>query len=96
MTVQNKRLSLILGTIAAMLMVPFIAMQFTSEVNWSAGDFLVAAILLTGAGLGIELVLRMVGSRRNRLIICAFILLLLLLVWAELAVGIFGTPFAGS
>lgn len=96
MTVQNKRLSLILGTIGVLLMVPLIAMQFTSEVNWSAFDFLVAGILLTGTGLAIEFVLRKVTTTRNRLILCGIIFLLLVLIWAELAVGIFGTRFAGS
>ncbi len=96
MTMQNKRLSLIFGTIGGMLLVPFIAMQFTHEVNWSAADFIIAALLLSAAGLGIELVLRKVTSTRNRLIVCGIIMLLLVLVWAELAVGIFGTRFAGS
>jgi hypothetical protein len=31
-----------------------------------------------------------------RILIIGLILILFLLVWAELAVGIFGTPFAGS
>lgn len=96
MTMQNKRLSLIFGTIGGMLLVPFIAMQFTREVNWSAADFIIAALLLSAAGLGIELVLRKLTSTRNGLIVCGIIMLLLVLVWAELAVGIFGTRFAGS
>ena len=33
---------------------------------------------------------------RNKIIIGIAIIIVLFLVWAELAVGIFGSPFAGS
>jgi len=93
---QNKRLMAILLGVALLLLVPLIAMQFTNEVNWTTGDFIVASILLMGTGLTCELVLRKVKRLKHRLLICGAILLALFLVWAELAVGIFGTPFAGS
>ncbi len=93
---RNIRLTAILLTASLLLLVPFIAMQFTNEVNWSLSDFIIAAILLFGTGLTCELVLRLVKTNVYRLLICAGILLLLALVWIELAVGIFGTPFAGN
>ncbi len=96
MITKNKRLAAILLTAALLLLVPFVAMQFTEEVKWSAADFIVAAVLLFGTGLLCELVLRKVKTLKYRLIICAVILLALFLIWAELAVGIFGSPFAGS
>ena len=96
MIAQNKRLVAILTLIAVLLLVPFIAMQFTTEVNWSVFDFIIAGILLLGTGLSIEFVLRKVKSRERRIALCVTIVALLFLVWAELAVGIFGTPFAGN
>ena len=93
---KNKRLIGILITVGILLLIPFIAMQFTNEVAWSLFDFVVTAILLLGTGLLCELVLRKVNKTKHRLIICAIILALLILTWMELAVGIFGTPFAGS
>lgn len=96
MLTKDKRLSVILLTVVLLLLVPFIAMQFTNEVNWSVFDFAVAAVLLFGTGLLCEFVMRRVKTMKVRIIICAFILLALFLIWAELAVGIFGTPFAGS
>jgi hypothetical protein len=36
------------------------------------------------------------SKRKKRLLIIAAILFCLSLVWAELAVGIFGTPISGS
>ncbi len=95
-TIQNKRLAGILLTATTLLLLPFIAMQFTREVNWSLSDFVIAGILLFGTGLTIELVLRKIRQTKYRLLLCSIILLALFLVWAELAVGIFGTPFAGS
>ncbi|OLY93556.1 hypothetical protein SAMN05444008_108148 [Cnuella takakiae] len=96
MTFQNKRLTGILLTVVVLLLIPFFAMQFTAEVNWSAFDFIVAAVLLFGTGLLIELVLRVVKKRNHRIIICLGILAALFLLWVELAVGIFGSPIAGS
>lgn len=90
------RLTGILLTASFILLIPLIAMQFTSEVNWDLRDFIIMGILLYGTGLFIELVLRKVKSNQKRLIFCAAILGAFFLVWAELAVGIFGSPFAGS
>ncbi|MBP8066648.1 MAG: hypothetical protein KAY31_04185 [Flavobacterium sp.] len=93
---KNTRVIIILITVAVLLLIPFIAMQFTAEVNWSLFDFIIAAVLLLGSGLLIEFVLRTIKSKQSRIILCIVILLALFLIWAELAVGIFGTPFAGS
>ncbi len=96
MTLQTKRLTIILLVVAGLLMIPLVAMQFTNEVDWSFFDFIVMGGLLLGTGLLIELVLQKVQSLQYRLLLIGGLLLLLFLVWAELAVGIFGTPFAGS
>ena len=93
---KNKRLIGIVIAIAVLLFIPFLAMQFTEEVNWKLGDFAAAAVLLFGTGLMCEFVMRKVNNNRYRIAICAVILVVLILVWIELAVGIFGTPFAGS
>ena len=71
-------------------------MQFTSQVNWSMGDFAVAAVIFLVVGLSIEFVLRKVKSMNQRIIIALSILILFTLLWIELAVGIFGTAIAGS
>ena len=92
----NKRLKIILFIIALLLLIPFVAMQFTEEVNWQAGDFVVASVLLLGTGLLCELVLRNVTKTSYRIVLCMTILVLLFLIWAELAVGLFGTIFSGS
>jgi hypothetical protein len=96
MNMQNKRLIGILIAVAVLLLIPFTAMKFTGEVNWTPIDFIVAGVLLLGTGLMCEFVLRKVTSTGYRVALCGAILFALFLVWAELAVGLFGTRFAGS
>jgi len=96
MIMQNKRHIGIVITVALLLLIPLIAMQFTDEVNWTLIDFIVAGVLLLVTGLMCELVIRKVNKIEYRIAICLAILAALLLIWAELAVGIFGTPLSGT
>lgn len=96
MNSRNKRLKLILASIPLLLLVPLIAMQFTNEVMWDETDFIVMGMLLLAVGLGVEVVLRKIKSNKKRLLWIGIVLFLFILIWGELAVGIFGTPFAGS
>ena len=96
MITQNKRLTGIVLTVVILLLIPLIAMQFTSELDWKLPDFVIMGILLLGTGLLCEFVMRKVKWIENRVLIIGAILVVLFLIWAELAVGIFGTPFAGS
>ena len=93
---KDKRLILIVLTSAIILLIPLIAMQFTDEVNWTPSDFVVAGALLLGTGLMCELVMRKVKKIKYRIAICVALLVVLLLIWAELAVSIFGIPFSGQ
>lgn len=93
---QNKRIVVMALVIAAILLTPLVAMQFTREVNWDGFDFAVAAVLLIGTAAVFEVVARKVRSVTYRAAIGVAILAALLVVWAELAVGVFGTPIAGT
>jgi len=93
---KNKRLIFIFATVAVLLCIPLVAMQFDLGVNWDMTDFLVMGVLLTGTGLLCELALRLVKSTKTRLLICGIVIMAFLLIWIELAVGIFNSPFAGS
>ena len=96
MMMQNKRLIAIVGIVILLLLIPLIAMQFTDEVSWTLFDFVIASILLLCTGILCEFVLRKIKKTKLKIIICLAILALLFLIWAELAVGIFGTPFSGN
>ncbi|WKK67170.1 hypothetical protein [Lutimonas zeaxanthinifaciens] len=93
---MNKKQTIIVISMMSLLLIPLIAMQFSAEVNWSLFDFLIAGVLLIGTGLLIEYVSRSVSGLRRRKVIIAGIVLLFVLVWAEMAVGIFGSPVAGN
>ena len=95
-SLQNKRAVIIAGAILMLLSVPFIAMQLTEDVAWSGFDFLVMGGLLTVVGIGIEIAIRKLKTFNQRFIAVAVVVLFFLLIWIELAVGLFGTPFAGN
>ena len=78
------------------LLIPAVAKQFTAEVNWDETDFIVMGTLMLLVGFGIDLAWRTIRNRNARIIAIGAALLAFLLIWAELAVGVFGTPFAGS
>ena len=82
--------------VAGILLIPFIGMQVSNEVNWSSSDFVIMGILMFLTGLAINFALSKFKTLKSRIIACAVILVVLFVIWAELAVGIFGTPFAGS
>lgn len=91
MIMKNKRLIGILLAVAILLLIPLIA-----GFPWSRLDFIIAGVLLLGTGLMCEVVLRTVKKIEIRIAIVAAILLALFIIWAELAVGLIGTRFAGS
>ncbi|ARN79344.1 hypothetical protein BST97_03050 [Nonlabens spongiae] len=93
---HNKRLVTILAVAVALLLIPLVAMNFSNEVNWSAFDFIVGGALLIGTGLVLEFILRKIKTLKYRIIIGLILFFVLFLIWAELAVGVFGTRFAGS
>ena len=75
----------------ALLLAPLVAMRFTSEVNWTASDFIFAGILFALIGGAFELA---IWASRNRAYRAGAALALLgtfLTIWANLAVGIVGS-----
>ena len=86
----------ILPIVGLLLLIPLIAMQLTDEVNWSFFDFIIMGGMLIITGLLIGIILKKVNNSKNRLILIVTIVMIFFLIWAELAVGLFGTPFAGD
>ncbi|HST92142.1 MAG TPA: hypothetical protein VLJ13_08075, partial [Brevundimonas sp.] len=44
------------SAVTLIMLAPAVAMQFTTEVNWTASDFIFAGVMLIGGGALIELV----------------------------------------
>ena len=87
----GKRLrALVWGGAAFLLLLPLIAMQFTTEVDWDQADFVVFGAMLLFVCGGYELATRVSGNRAYRLGAGIALLGAFLLTWMNLAVGIIG------
>ena len=75
---------------------PLIGMQLSSEINWELFYFIVAVIIITVLILVVELIFRKVQSSKKRFWLVFLIWVLFIMIWVELAVGIFESPFAGT
>jgi len=74
-----------------LLLLPLIAMRFTSEVNWTVSDFVIAGLLLASLVGAFEVVVRLSGSVFYRAGVCGAALGAFLMVWAQGAVGLVGS-----
>ena len=70
-------------------------MQISDEIQWSLVDFIFMGSLLFILAFGIEVILKSFKSIKKRLMFILLAGMIFILVWAELAVGIFGSPLAG-
>ena len=68
----------------------------SDEFDWNIFDFIVIIIMMIFAAASFELVPRFIKPQKNQRILFAIIIFLFLLIWAELGVGIFNSPFAGD
>jgi len=78
------------------LLIPLIGMMFTDEINWDLFDFLVMGSLLLVFGMSVNWVSNRTMNLKVRILYIGIVCILFLLIWAELAVGIFDSPLAGS
>ncbi len=78
------------GGLAALLAVPLVAMQFTTEVQWTLSDFVVMGGMLTMVGTAFEVAVRV--ARSHAYVVAAGIAVAnaFLVTWINLAVGIIG------
>ena len=74
----------------ALLTLPLVAMQFTNEVDWTASDFVVAAVLLFAPAAAFDYLSRRGGGAFYRLASGVALGTAVLLVWINLAVGVIG------
>lgn len=79
-----------------LLLFPLVGTLVSNEVNWSFFDFIVMGILILSMSFGIKQVIMTTKNTNYRVLIIGMILVVFILIWVELAVGIFDTPFAGN
>ena len=92
---MTRRSYLFMG-VAALLTLPLIGMLISDEVNWDLADYIIGFMLLGGTALAVDVLWGKLKTRRSRLIAVGAVLFILVFVWAELAVGLVGSPWAGN
>lgn len=73
------------------LMIPLIAMRFTSEVQWTGLDFVVAGVLLAALIGAAELAVRLSDDWLYRAGAAVAVVAAFLMLWAQGAVGLVGS-----
>ncbi len=86
---SKRKILILILIILGVLLIPFIAMQFTKEVSWTLSDFLIAAVILFSFGLLLDFARRKVANKTHKFLVTLGLFILLLLIWMQLAVGIF-------
>jgi len=80
---MNKNIKIIIVVAAFILAIPLVAMQFTNEVNWTLGDFIIAGGLLLGTGFAFEVITRKMESKKHK--VAMGIILFLILIYVKIA-----------
>lgn len=75
---------------ALLLLLPLVAMEFTDEVNWTASDFIFAAVLFGSFGLAFEFIVRQSEKLAYRFGAGFAVMAAFLTVWVNAAVGMIG------
>lgn len=78
------------------LLIPFVAMQYSNEVNWSIFDFLIGGLIIFSGCIILNLIWQKTKKHKLKYLYITLTVIILVLIWAELAVGIFGSIFAGN
>jgi hypothetical protein len=79
------------GLAALLLLLPLVAMQFDTGVNWTLSDFVFAGVLIGGVGLAFELAVRMTRNIAYRGGVGLALAAAFMIVWANGAVGMIGS-----
>jgi hypothetical protein len=91
MTPLSTSIARVAGVTASILLIPFIAMRFSTEVNWTFSDFLIMGILIFGTGMAYTLISRISENLSYRLALGTGIGTGFFLIWSNLAVGLIGS-----
>lgn len=78
------------GLAALILLLPFVAMKYSSEVNWTPSDFIVAGVMIGGIGLAYEMAVRRSSNRAYRAGTALALAAAFMTIWASGAVGMIG------
>lgn len=86
----------IILVVLGVLVIPWCGTLISDEVHWTIFDFVVAGVLLLSCGLLIDNLYRYLPTNSTKIGGIIFAIVAFVLLWLELAVGIFGSPIAGQ
>ncbi len=86
----------LLGITLLLMAIPLLAHWLNEEFDWTLADFILMAIMVYGIGLISLIFINIVKNKILLWIVSGLFFLLFLLIWVEMAIGIFDTPFGGS
>ncbi len=90
-----KRIKRFITGAELVLFVPLIGMMISNTIDWGLLDFIMAAVSLAVLGFAVSLIANRNGTLKQ-IVFGIIITGLTVITWAELAVGIFSSPIAGS
>lgn len=99
MTISKLKIRLlikVLLTTLVFLLIPLVLTLTVSDFNWDVFDFVVGGMLIFSFGIFLTMLWKSKKSRRQKQIFFWIGIVVLFLIWMELAVGIFGIPFSGN
>jgi hypothetical protein len=73
------------------LLLFFVLMRMTNDMNWSLFDFVFAGAIIFGTGLTYQLITKKAGSMAYRIAVGVALAATFILIWVNLAVGVIGS-----
>ena len=85
---MNKSFFTLLGSYGLMLL-PYIASQNSEGGGWDLFDLFVGGAMLFALGMSIQFLMNKLKGKKYRIFVIIAVVLIFILIWIELAVGIF-------
>ena len=86
---QLKKNIVVVLFVLFLLLIPFTMMLLTDRIRWSLLDFTIAGILLVITISTIHFIFRKIKNTKYFIVTSIAFLILMLLIWIEIAVGVF-------
>ena len=86
---QLKKYIVVVVFVLFLLLIPFTMMLLTDRIRWSLLDFTIAGILLVITISTIHFIFRKIKNTKYFIVTSIAFLILMLLIWIEIAVGVF-------